>query len=952
MMCFANLLYHYICTFCASLKRGSLSRRWALMLAMWIVGFGVSLGVGLRPIPTSDLLINTIFKDSKGYVWLGTGQSLDRFDGIRVKTYEIPGDNYYLKRVNAITEDSQGNIFIATGKGLFILPLYANTLEPVFADKIDFAVNALYCRGDILYAGTQRGLYILNLKKKTVDVALPTKDAMSPQNSINGIIPAEGRDLWVTTDDALCLYTFANDKFTPYSDPSLTTLYMQPCRVGDTIYIGTRGEGIIPFNIPTKGFEKPIHTGNNIITSLSSNGKDMLYASIDGGGVIFYSIPRGEIDRHLSHNPQLTGDSNLLNSNSVYSLLVDDKEMIWVGYYQGGAEYTTSNRKIFDILEIPGVFNTSDYTVRSLAVNGNEYVVGTRDGFFYVNKGTNQVSSYRHPELRSDIIFAITRHNGLYYIGTYNGGMYIFNPLTRTVSDFYPELSDPFKTGTIFAITPDKEGNLWIGSSKGVYKFRDNKLVAQYNDRNSRIPSGNVYEIFFDSLNRGWICTENGMAVLNNGEISVDRFPKGFFNNQKIRDIYEDSAHNLYFIPDRGYPKRSNPELTRFSEIKLPSTSAMPSTYFAIEDKDHHIWFGSDYGLVHYDKYSDFKLFNRSFGLISPIFTHCNPYLLPNGDILFGNTHGLVRLNYHAFKDLNRQTDKLHITDVEAGGHSVNHLINTSGPIPQLLLKDNNRSLTIRFSPLDFSLPEDTQYEYMLEGHDDDWIMSSGKSEVSYYDLPTGNYTFKVRRPGSVSTETQLKVRVSYNLSAFEWILILLIVVSVGISIFLFYKHQRNAREKEEALELLAESSLMNDQESDTGSESGKGNSKYRTTRVSDEECKRLLKQLDTLMKNERTYIDPELKIASLATMTGTSSHVLSYLFNQYLKSSFYDYVNGYRVEEFKRLVHTLDPHRYTLTALSQMSGFSSRASFFRHFKKLTGITPAEYLRSVHKNFS
>ncbi len=114
---------------------------------------------------------------------------------------------------------------------------------------------------------------------------------------------------------------------------------------------------------------------------------------------------------------------------------------------------------------------------------------------------------------------------------------------------------------------------------------------------------------------------------------------------------------------------------------------------------------------------------------------------------------------------------------------------------------------------------------------------------------------------------------------------------------------------------------------------------------MNDEECRRLLKYLDKIMLSKKPYTDPGLKIGDLARLADVSGHELSFLFNQYLKKSYYDYVNEYRVAEFKRIVDNSDPSRYTLTALSQMCGFSSRATFFRHFKNVTGITPAEYLR-------
>ena len=102
-------------------------------------------------------------------------------------------------------------------------------------------------------------------------------------------------------------------------------------------------------------------------------------------------------------------------------------------------------------------------------------------------------------------------------------------------------------------------------------------------------------------------------------------------------------------------------------------------------------------------------------------------------------------------------------------------------------------------------------------------------------------------------------------------------------------------------------------------------------------------------METKKPYINPDLKIADIAAELSTSSHAMSFLFNQYLKKNYYDYINEYRVEEFKRMVKAGDTSRFTLTAMSERCGFSSRASFFRHFKKFCGITPSEYIKHAQK---
>lgn len=110
-----------------------------------------------------------------------------------------------------------------------------------------------------------------------------------------------------------------------------------------------------------------------------------------------------------------------------------------------------------------------------------------------------------------------------------------------------------------------------------------------------------------------------------------------------------------------------------------------------------------------------------------------------------------------------------------------------------------------------------------------------------------------------------------------------------------------------------------------------------------------LLGKVRSCMETQKLYINPNLKIGGLAEKTGISVYLLSYLFNHYLNSSYYDFVNSYRIEEFNRLLEKGEHTQYTLQALIEKCGFSSRTSFFRYFKKVKGMSPGEYIRKLDK---
>ena len=125
---------------------------------------------------------------------------------------------------------------------------------------------------------------------------------------------------------------------------------------------------------------------------------------------------------------------------------------------------------------------------------------------------------------------------------------------------------------------------------------------------------------------------------------------------------------------------------------------------------------------------------------------------------------------------------------------------------------------------------------------------------------------------------------------------------------------------------------------------------KYKFSKITEEECENLGKMIHDYFEKEKPYTRTDLKLVDLAQALNCSSHTLSFIFNQYLTINYYDFINEYRIKEFKRLVSGSESSKYTLSALAEQCGFSSRASFFRSFKKLTGITPNEYIRSIGKN--
>ena len=941
------MFFPYICSVVTATESNlhcmkSITLRYIVALFVLLVSYapyaqtsifrGLSVTEGL-----SDLVVNALYKDSIGYVWIGTGTSLERFDGVHLKRYPVSGNNEKLKRVNAIAETEGNQIWMGNGMGLWRVNHEKRELDAIAAETIKCGVRSLLADGKGgLYIGSEAGLFIY--RQGRLEHILIDPNVLSAANIINGLSFGENGILWMATSSGLYSLELENRKIVPYyfivEDKHICS-YTNIVRIGPVIYLGTMGQGIACFDTRTHKFDSYLDVGCNVISSLSCDGKDLLYVGTDGNGVHFISTKQGRIVRSFQHE---VGKGGSLRSNSVYSLLVDRDGLIWVGFYQLGLDYTLYQSELFRTYSYPPYFDTKDMPVRTITFRGSEKLIGSRDGLYFIDEQRGRYAGFSAPQLRSSMIICSYAFQGKYYVGTYGGGMYVLDPVTLTISDFEPRVAQPFVKGQIFCIKSDAEGCLWIGTSVGLFRYKDGRMLNHYTSANSKLPEGNVYEIYFDSTRKGWVCTENGMCIWDpsSESLKVDIFPEGFIHKEKIRTVFEDSAHQLYFLPDKGPMYISDLSMNHFRHLQPNTLLEGKDCMSMIEDDEGWLWIGTSNGLYRYDKQDTFILYHFIDGIPSPIFIFCLPVKDGQGRIWMGNSKGLIYMNTHAEGEFLQHNRPLRITDVFVNGkHPVAPAWNKDKM--RVDLENSQNNLTVRFSALNFTDPSYMSYECKLEGKEEGWQMLMGRSDITYYDLSSGNYCFKVRRVGVADSEISMAVHIAYPVMA--WIVgaVILIVLSL-LCVFYFYRRRGKSKKTVEPLPVA-----------EVEPKTAVTEEKYKTSKISLEECERLTGKLENIMHREKAYTNPDLKVADLAAMIGTSAHTLSYLFNQHLNRNYYDYINDYRIAEFKHLIAKDEYSKYTLGALAELCGFSSRASFFRYFKKATGITPNEYIRSIGK---
>lgn len=892
-----------------------------------------------------------ITRTDDGFIWFATDRGLIRFDGEHGVRVDLPDSNPGELSVMALTPTSRGGLIAATSNGVFRIDTDSrrHAATRLLDGEIFRATCSARIPDKVSLIGGDEGIIAFTSDGKSHRIKVG-HDMLDLSNKV--VDMATGKDgVYVLTKEGIFMLDPDNLTVNPVGERSAvealggTSLAV----AGGNIYIGTSSNGIWRMDTATGEVKEAFSfTKGNVVTSMKpSEDGSVLYVGTDGGGITKIDVASEKVlnnARHISTDPVSP------SSNQVYSLFVDQGDNLWVGYYQNGVDYTPSWTGPFELVDDPSVFNTRGVPVRALSISDGRITIGTRDGITVFERNCSTAWSVKNPALRSEMVISLLDHNGKTYIGTYGGGLQILDPVSRNISDL--PIKGPnsvFESGHIFSLAADRNGSLWGGTNHGLFKKDTGGKVTYYTSSNSGLPEGNVYCIFFDSEGKGWICTESGLCVYDprQDKMRTDLFPASFPKNTRFRTVYEDSRHRLYFVPEQGMVIYSNLDLSEIKTFTHPLLEGADAKG-VVEDRAGNVWIATNRGIFRVDSHGHVVRFGLASGLPSPSFLQGQPVPDSKGHIWFGNSAGLLRLTE---SEIDRS--------IEAQRAPVPTLIKVNGKpadfIPQreesdgsyhIELDSSSNTVNIGFSTLSFALEESDAYLYSLDGGE--WQRLASDMSVTLYELSPGNHELRVKsaNDGEGNEEmTKLKLKVPFPM---WWYLVgMLIVVFAGslAGIWGLYRYRKNKRLQDEHMRRAEEE--VNTQETPTEgkTEETLQKRKYASNTLTRTEGREIARKIEEVMQGEKPYLKPDLKVGDLAEMVGVSSHRLSQFFSQHKQQTFYDYVNSFRVEEFKRVARKNS--NLTLSAMAEQAGFSSRASFFRYFKNAEGISPGEWLKKL-----
>lgn len=890
----------------------------------------------------NDLTVSALFKDTKGYMWIGTATSVERFDGMYMTHYAFPGDDNKLKWVNDIKESPWGTILAGNENGLW--EKRGDSFVPLFPDSIKGIVRKVIpCEADNIYVSSSNGIWLCDSERILKHIILDNTPVFGNNEVISFCCNSEY--IWAVTSSVLYSVSLKDYKVEKYSDDSFVRndlySYREIVAIGHKLYIATLGNGIHTFDTETNTFGRFIDVGSNVINDMTSDGRDILHIATDGNGVVFASASENRIINTFRNN---INNSESLHSNSTYSVLLDRDGLLWVGFHQLGLDLCAYGTGLFSLYEIPAKFTTRNIPVRAISIEDNEKMICSRNGLYYINEVKEEVVRIHTPQIRSNTVLCCCKIDGTYYFGTYGGGMYMFNPHTDEVSDFTWEKSDDFVSNSVFDISIDSEKRVWVSTSSGLYCYKGKKLLYHFTDKNSKIKSSVVYTIFFDSSGKGWICTDKGLLIWEPGaeKLVSDVFPEGFVDGSKIKSIYEDSEHKLYFILDKGNLFVSDLNFKEFRYLDDLSVISDKELSFIVEDDDKFLWLGTNDGLYRYDKKNVFRSYGRYDGVPSQIFFSCRPVKDKNGNLWFGNSSGLLYLDKEQKKVNDYKTYRLRINRIFSEYTDITEALNIEENESGYILGMNatRRSARICFTDFTYVGQDQIYYEYRIG--DGEWNLLKGVPSILLDNLLPGTKRIEIRRLSMPSTGVVLTLKVYVPLYIYGVVAVIVVLVFFSYIVYR-RKYKKTALvtlNETVEVETVPIDSLQIPEKKETAK-----NEQQKYIHLSDDECKSICERLDDVMQKERLFTNPDLKLNDLANAAGVSIYNLSYILNHYLNSNFYDYTNNFRIKEFEKLIENGEQSKYTMNALIEMCGFSSRSSFFRYFKKVTGMPPGEYIK-------
>ncbi len=773
----------------------------------------------------SQSSIQCILQDRKGFLWFGSMDGLNRYDGYGFKVYrsDFKDPNTLSNNdIRSIFEDSRGRLWIGTSTGGLNLldrttekiTRFTRTVEGLDIQHFEISGFAEDPEGNVWMIGLNRIFKIDSTNK------VQTLDKIPPSAPYSSLFIDRQKRVWIgdSQGEIWMADNFKGDfKQIAWSKKPLPVAVGRINNLAQTsggkILCSTNQQGIFVYDEQKKALKSAIFyqgefEGRNLMRKFIEDHNGKLWITCDAGMIV--------VDAETLRDPSfIPPDSKLghLSSHALHTVYCDAFGNIWIGIWEGGINIVYSkpltfghyspinsisvnkvtglgsNEKGFWAATSRGLLFVDDRTgtstlilhdkdITTLHTRGREMIIPIwHEGFYYSADGGETFTQYRYTlqepkgpvfRVQTNVFF----YDGYYWMGTSLGQFLRFDPVKKEVTNVLKQ-----SIASLTSITTDEYGTFWIGTyNQGIWRYfpRTGEVIPMLLDRNpDRDPNQrHINNVFCDRKKRIWVGT-NGSGL--------------YLYKAKTGDFQRYSIHN-------GLPN----DVIR-----------------SIQDDDQgRLWVATNEGICRIDfAKNSYRTFSNRDGLKGKEFFNNLSYQAPDGRLYFGGMHGLNYFNPKDVKDDQRRP-RMYFSNLRLLNQVATPQA-TGSPLEKSLDETKclrlsyfqARSITLDFVALFFQPNNECTYAYKLEGFNEDWIYAGKERSATYTNLSPGTYTFRVKAANSdgiwdeKGRSLELRVAAPWYLS---WPAILVYFLLFAFALWLYRDHVRKREELKSQLRIQA----------------------------------------------------------------------------------------------------------------------------------------------------
>ncbi len=799
--------------------------------------------------------VTCMLQDQLGFIWFGTENGLNRYDGYSCKIYkrsEQDSLGISNNQINHLFLRSNGDFWIATnGGGLNLYRQEVDQFEAFRHDPEDLNsissnfINGVFedHAGNVWIATAGKGLDVYDIERDEFRHYNSTNKPTLADDYIQCVFRDNKRRIWVGTKHQ-GLYRFhggdltfdqyellpVNEKVPPVTE--ILTVFEDSDR---QLWVGTGGGGVYRYLEGQDSFvsitEDPLKTGNRQRHSIYSIEEDkegnLWFGTKDGGLMVFN--PNNRSFNTYEHDVL---DDFGMSSNSIHSLLRDNKGNIWVGSFNAGVDQLNVDTKKFKhFRRKSGEGHLTDNNILALYEDAHGVIwIGTEAGGLHrFDPESKEFTNFINQpgDLSSlagnHVVSIFEMDNGELWVGTWGNGISVFNP-TRELDRHYQEsYASGLSSNQIRAIFQDSDGNIWIGTYGGGLHSYDpeKKRFQQFPSTTGNYFGTNdndITSINEDSRGFLWIGTDGGGLNRLNRETGSFQYyiheeQTNSISDNTIGYVHEDYAGNLWIGTKNGL-NFFDLKTSAFTRYSFEDGLVGNEIHGILEDDNGSLWISTNAGLSKFDQFDhSVRSYNVTDGLQAGEFNAFAFLQSKSGKMYFGGKNGFNAFFPDSIQEIPFDAPVI-VTDLQIFGREPANAQNDDKSLlelnivltDELVLPSQSSMISVSYSSLNFVPSEKKEYRYRLLGFDDEWRYVGNQHTTTFTNLDPGKYVFEVEGLDNLGewsgTPKVLSILITPPVWKTWWFRLLSAFALVALIIPILYKRTRSMSRRQRSLEL------------------------------------------------------------------------------------------------------------------------------------------------------